>query len=66
MTPKPELNPDDLADLIDGLFASGTRHINLEIGDETKVQTVSSTDCNPKAGPCALPSSEYTDFEQEE
>ncbi len=45
---------DDLVALLDALAASGSQHINLDIGDETKVQTVNSTECNPKLGACAV------------
>ncbi len=56
----PALEPDDLAALIDSLIASGTQHINLEVGAETRVQTVSSTDCC-KPGACAQPTPQATD-----
>lgn len=52
---KPELDADALVELLDQLCASGSQHINLDIGQETKVQTVSSTECNPRLGPCAIP-----------
>ncbi len=53
---------DEVADLIDALMSSGSQHVSFEIGDDTKVRTVNSTDCG-KAGPCSLPSTEYTDRE---
>ena len=53
-------DPDELADLIDSLIASGSQHINLEIGDETRVQTVNSTECS-KPGACAVPNFEFDD-----
>ena len=56
----PALDPDALAALIDSLVASGTQHINLEIGEQTRVQTVNSTDCC-KPGACAQPTAEATD-----
>lgn len=45
---------DDLVALLDALTASGSQHINLNIGEQTKIQTVSSTECNPALGPCAV------------
>ncbi len=66
MTSAPELNPDELAELIDSLFAAGSQHINLNIGEETRVQTVSSTECNPNIGPCAVPNAAYPDTDEEE
>ena len=45
---------DDLVALLDALAASGSQHINLDIGEQTKVQTVNSTECNPKLGACAV------------
>ena len=56
----PALDPDELAALIDSLMASGSQHVNLEIGTETRVQTVSSTECS-KPGACAVPTPEATD-----
>ncbi|MBP5604365.1 MAG: hypothetical protein J6X60_02315 [Ruminiclostridium sp.] len=53
---------DELVDLIDNLMSSGSQHVNIDIGDVKKVRTVNSTDCG-KAGPCSLPSTEYTDRE---
>ena len=50
-----DMDPDALVELLDALCASGSQHINLNIGQETKVQTVSSTECNPQLGPCAVP-----------
>ena len=50
-----DMDADALVELLDQLCASGSQHINLNIGQETKVQTVSSTECNPQAGPCAVP-----------
>jgi len=65
----PEKNPqipedrdvDELVALLDSLVSSGSQHINLDIGEVTKVQTVNSTECNPKLGPCALPNVELED-----
>ena len=48
-------DPDELAALIDLLMAQGSQHINLEVGEETKVQTVNSTECSGKPGACAVP-----------
>ena len=53
---------DELVGLIDSLMSSGSQHISLDVGNDTKVRTVNSTDCG-KAGPCSLPNTEYTDRE---
>ena len=66
MKPETDLDADDLAALIDELFANGSQHINLEIGKQTRVQTVSSTECNPKKGACAVPNFEQNDLEEED
>lgn len=60
----PETDSDELAALIDTLIASGTQHIDLEIGVETRVRTVNSTDCS-KPGACCVPNplAEDEDFE---
>ena len=50
----PETEADELAALIDSLVASGTQHIDLEIGTETRIRTVNSTECS-KPGACAIP-----------
>lgn len=56
-TTNPELDAqaEELANMLDALIAGGTQHVNLEIGAETRVQTVNSRDCDGKAGPCAVP-----------
>lgn len=60
--PNPEdMDADELVALLDSLVSSGSQHINLDIGEVTKVQTVNSTECNPKLGPCALPNVELED-----
>ncbi|MEE5992029.1 MAG: hypothetical protein V3G42_02170 [Oscillospiraceae bacterium] len=55
------MDADDLVALLDSLVTSGSQHINLNIGDTTKVQTVNSTECNPQLGPCAMPNVEFED-----
>lgn len=50
-----DMDEDALVALLDHLCETGSQHINLEIGEQTKVQTVSTSDCNPKLGPCAVP-----------
>lgn len=54
-------DPDELAAMIDELMSAGSQHINLEIGEETRVQTVNSTDCSGKPGACAVPNFEEID-----
>ncbi|HBI85745.1 MAG TPA: hypothetical protein DDX71_05600 [Ruminococcus sp.] len=60
---RPEADADELVALLDSLVASGTQHINLEIGAETRVQTVNSSACDPRKGPCAAPNYEQEDAE---
>lgn len=50
-----DADADALIELLDRLCASGSQHIYLNIGEETRVQTVSSTECSPQLGPCAIP-----------
>lgn len=52
---------EELAALLDALVESGSEHINLEVGEQTRVRTVNSTDCSGKLGACAVPT-----FEDEE
>ena len=60
----PEMQPDELAELIDLLMAQGTQHLNLEVGEETRVQTVNSTECNGKPGACAVPNLQAEDEDE--
>ena len=53
-------DPDELAALIDSLVENGTQHINLKVGEQTRVQTVNSTECS-KPGSCAVPNMPYED-----
>lgn len=55
---------EELAEMLDELFSAGTQHVNLTIGEETKVQTVNSTECNGKPGACAIPNTEWDDEEE--
>jgi len=55
-----DLDPDELADLIDSLMAGGSQHVNIETGDKTTVRTVNSTDCGKK-GACAIPTFDFDD-----
>jgi hypothetical protein len=50
-----DMDPDMLVELLDHLCETGSQHINLDIGEQTKVQTVNTTECNPQLGPCAVP-----------
>ena len=52
---------DEIVALLDSLMNSGSQHINLNIGEETKIQTVNSTDCSSKLGACSIPN-----FEEDE
>ncbi len=66
---KPQNNPDldaqaeELAALLDALVESGSEHINLEVGERTRVRTVNSTDCSGKLGACAVPTFQDEDEE---
>lgn len=65
---RPEhLSEEELVALLDHLCETGSQHINLDIGEKTKVQTVNSSECNPKLGPCAVPNlGEEPDEDDEE
>ncbi len=60
-----EQQADELVALLDKLTSSGSQHIHFNIGETTTVQTVNSTECNPKKGACAIPNfdEEDPDFE---
>ncbi len=64
-TESPKTDPDELVALLDQLIASGSQHINLQLGEETRVQTVNSTDCSGKPGACAVPNFNLIDAEIE-
>ena len=57
---EPQPDADELAAMLDELMAQGTQHINLNVGDQTRIQTVNSTECSPK-GACAVPNFELND-----
>ncbi|MCQ2408487.1 MAG: hypothetical protein MJ065_08190 [Oscillospiraceae bacterium] len=59
-TEQKSLTEDDLLTMIDRLMDEGSQHINVTVGAETKVQTVSSTACG-MTGPCAVPNFEFDD-----
>ncbi|MBQ9696846.1 MAG: hypothetical protein IJV58_10550 [Oscillospiraceae bacterium] len=49
---------DALVGLLDGLCEAGSQHINLNTAaglDGARVQTVNSTECGGRPGPCAVP-----------
>ncbi len=46
---------EELAALLDALVESGSGHINLAVGEQTKIRTINSTDCSGKPGACAVP-----------
>ncbi len=50
-----EAQADELVVLLDSLVAGGSEHINLQVGEETRVRTVNSTDCSGMLGACAIP-----------
>ena len=49
-----DMYPDALVELLDALCEAGSQHIDLSIGEETRVQTMNSTECC-KAGACSVP-----------
>lgn len=59
-----EQQAEELAALLDDLFSSGSQHVNLEIGEETRIQTINSTECNGKPGACMIPNTEFDDEEE--
>ena len=61
-TNEPQPDADALAAMLDELMAQGTQHINLTVGEQTRIQTVNSTECGPK-GACAVPNFELNDEE---
>ena len=63
MTHSPETDADELVALLDRLCEAGSQHIDLEIGEETLVKTVNSTECSGRTGPCAVPNLSDTDEE---
>lgn len=61
---EPQPDADELVAMLDALIENGTQHINLTVGDKTRVQTVNSTDCGPK-GACAVPNFDLNDEDPE-
>ena len=57
---EPQPDADALAAMLDELMAQGTQHINLTVGEQTRIRTVNSTECGPK-GACAVPNFELND-----
>ncbi len=60
-----EAQAEELAAMLDALVESGSGHIHLQIGEETTVQTVNSTDCSGRLGACAVPTF-YDDKEEDD
>lgn len=59
-----EQEADELVRMLDRLMQSGTQHVNLTVGEQTHVQTVNSTECNPQRGACAQPNAELYDDDE--
>ncbi|MDE5883897.1 MAG: hypothetical protein K2H29_02275 [Oscillospiraceae bacterium] len=57
---------DEIVALLDALAESGSQHINLNIGKETKIRTINSTDCSGTPGACAIPTPEAIDKDEDE
>lgn len=57
---------DEIAALLDALAASGSQHIRLDIGEETRIRTINSTDCSGTPGACAIPTPEAIDRDEED
>ncbi|MCQ2417619.1 MAG: hypothetical protein MJ071_07385 [Oscillospiraceae bacterium] len=62
----PSLDEDELAALLDQLMSSGVQHVQLRVGEETRVQTINSQDCGMNNTPCCVPNFDYVDKEQTE
>lgn len=50
-----DMDADALVALLDHLCETGSQHINLDIGEQTRVQTVNTSECSPRLGACAIP-----------
>ena len=61
---EPQPDADELVAMLDALIENGTQHINLTVGDKTRVQTVNSTECS-RPGACAIPNMPYEDDAEE-
>lgn len=60
---RPDPDADELVAMLDALVSAGTQHINLEVGAETRVQTVNSTECG-KIGACSVPNFDLNDDDE--
>ncbi|MBR5088779.1 MAG: hypothetical protein IK093_05075 [Ruminiclostridium sp.] len=58
-----ESDADELAALIDRLMSSGTQHIDLNVGEMTRVRTLNSTECG-RTGPCAVPNFDFAEEDE--
>ena len=61
LKPADDQQADELVQMLDRLMQSGTQHINLTVGDETRIRTVNSTDCSGRPGACAQPNADLGD-----
>ncbi len=61
-----EQQAQELADMLDALVSSGSQHIHLDMGEETRVRTVNSTECSGKLGACAIPNFEEDTLKENE
>ncbi len=57
---------DELVELLDSLVKTGSGHINLQVGEDTVVQTVKSNDCGMGNMACHIPNLSSEDDEDDE
>ena len=59
-----DMDPDELAGLIDSLVSQGVGHIDLRTGDDTVIRTVSST-ALCENGACSVPTLGSDPYDEE-
>ena len=59
-----ERDVDALVELLDSLAASGSQHIHIDVGEQTQVRTINSTEC--PQGPCMIPNFDSEAPEEED
>lgn len=61
-------SPEELAELIDQLFAQGSGHVNISSnsdGNGIRIETVKSTDCSGSKGACCQPTENAVDSDED-
>ena len=56
----------DMVTVSDVAASMGGSQIYLEVGEQTRIRTVNSTDCSSKKGACAVPNFDYNDEDDDE